>query len=390
MVAICNFAADNKKKPISIPFEVVGSYVVVKLSINNSTPLNLILDSGVRNTIITELTPQDSITINYTQTTTLKGLGNGEELKAFTSSENSMQIGKLNLQNQTVLVLEKDIFNLSKYTGTKINGLLGSDIFQDYVVEVNYSRKRLVFHYPDTYIPSSKYKSIYLSVEGQKMFIQIPVVEPNGSIHEAKMLVDTGAELTAWFRSYGKKSVTIPEKHVRCFIGQGLNGEISGSIGRIPALYISDFLLKEPIVAFPDSSSISDVTLEGERDGTLGSQILNRFNLVFDLKNNLLYLKPSYVNFGRRFSYNIAGIELIQQSHYLRLPEVLMVWKDSPAEKAGIKPGDQLIEVNGRKTFELDINQIRNIFETPARSLYLRLMRNDNDIYVKISMKSGV
>lgn len=387
---INSVAANQKRKSISIPFEVVGSYVVVKLSINYSTPLNLILDSGVRNTIITELTPEDSISINYSEPTTLKGLGNGEELKALSSHSNSIQMGKLNLTKQTILVLEKDIFNLSKYTGMKINGLLGSDIFQNNVVEVNYSRKRIVFHDPETFKPSSKYKSCYLSVEGQKMFIQIPITETNGTTREVKMLVDTGAELTAWFRSHGKNPLSIPEKRVRCFIGQGLNGEISGVIGRIPAMYISDFKLTEPIVAFPDSSSISDLTSEGERDGTLGSQILNRFNLIFDLRNNLLYIKPNYFNFNRKFSYNISGIEIIQQNNFLRLPEVIMVWKDSPAEKAGVKPDDQILEINGKKSFEMDINQIRNILQTQARKLHLRILRGDQEILLKFGMKSGV
>jgi hypothetical protein len=299
-------------------------------------------------------------------------------------------MGKLNLTKQTILVLEKDIFNLSKYTGMKINGLLGSDIFQNNVVEVNYSRKRIVFHDPETFKPSSKYKSCYLSVEGQKMFIQIPITETNGTTREVKMLVDTGAELTAWFRSHGKNPLSIPEKRVRCFIGQGLNGEISGVIGRIPAMYISDFKLTEPIVAFPDSSSISDLTSEGERDGTLGSQILNRFNLIFDLRNNLLYIKPNYFNFNRKFSYNISGIEIIQQNNFLRLPEVIMVWKDSPAEKAGVKPDDQILEINGKKSFEMDINQIRNILQTQARKLHLRILRGDQEILLKFGMKSGV
>lgn len=382
--------AEAKTKPISVPFEVVGSYIVVAMSINNSSPLNLILDSGVRNTIITELMPQDSITINCSVTTTLKGLGNGEELAAYTSSANTVEIGKLHLTEQTVLVLEKDIFNLSKYTGSKINGLLGSDIFQNYVVEVNYSRKRILFYNNKNFVPPAKYKSIYLSTEGQKMFVQIPITEPNGTHRDAKMLVDTGAELSAWLCSYGKKAVSLPEKRVRCYIGQGLNGEISGNIGRIPSLSLGGYAFSNPIVAFPDSSSISEVFHEGERDGTLGSQILNRFNLIFDLGNNQLYLKPNSVNFRKKFTYNISGIELIQQTQFLRIPEVMMVWKDSPAEKAGIKAGDQVMEVNGRKTYEMDINQIREILETPARSLRLTLLRGDEEIYVKLSMKSGV
>ncbi|MEI7676796.1 MAG: aspartyl protease family protein [Bacteroidales bacterium] len=381
--------AERKKKPISIPFEIVGSYVIVKLEINNSNPLNLILDSGVRNTIITELTPDDSISLNYSNSSALKGLGNGSELQALTSYRNSMKIGKMLLEDQTIIVLEKDVFNLSKFTGTKINGLLGSDIFQSHIVEINYDRKRLLFHDPEGFVVPANYTPIYLSIEGQKMFVQIPITEENGTKREAKMLVDTGAELAAWFRSYGSRSIAMPKNKMRGFIGQGLNGEITGFVGRIPEIRLGDAILKSPVVTFPDSISIAEATSEGERDGTLGSQLLNRFNLIFDVQNNLMYLKPNS-NFKKRFSYNIAGIEIFQQNYFLRIPEVMIVSPGSPADSAGVKKGDQIMEINGRKTYEYNINEIRSIFETPARWLRLVLSRNDEEISVKIDMKSKI
>src|SRR5665647_3160470 len=49
------------KKISTLPFEMVGTYMIVKVKINDSQPLNLILDSGVRNIIITELFPEDLI-----------------------------------------------------------------------------------------------------------------------------------------------------------------------------------------------------------------------------------------------------------------------------------------------------------------------------------------
>lgn len=201
------------------------------------------------------------------------------------------------------------------------------------------------------------------------------------------MLVDTGAELAAWFLSYGKKALTIPEKRVRGFIGQGLNGEISGYMGRMASIKLGEKELKNAIVTFPDSVSIDDIATESDRDGTLGSQLLNRFNLIVDTHNNLLYLKPN-ANFKKKFTYNIAGLEMVQQTFFLRMPEVIVVWKNSPAELAGIKVGDQILEVNGRKSYELDINEIRRIFETPARSLHLLLQRDENQISVKLNMRS--
>jgi hypothetical protein len=328
--------------------------------------------------------------LNYSDSTILKGLGKGIQLTALTSAGNTMQIGKLNLDNQTIYVLAEDVFNLSKYTGTRINGLIGSDLFQDYVVEIDYDHQRILFHNPKTFVVPKGFESRYLTIEGQKMYIQIVIKEIDGTSREVKMLVDTGAELAAWFRGYGNTGIKAPEKKIRGLIGQGLNGEIAGYIGKIPEIKLGESTLKLPIVTFPDSASIADVVVESDRDGTIGSQILSRFNIIFDIQNNLFYFKPNS-NFKKNFSYNIAGIELMQQNQYIRIPEVLYVWEKSPAETLNVQKGDVITEVNGRKSFEYSINELRKIFETPSRyPLKLLLLRGEESIYVKIEMKSAI
>ena len=57
-------SAQARNKAIAtIPFEMVGSYIVLKVSVAGSSPLNFILDTGLRNTIITELHDEQSIDI---------------------------------------------------------------------------------------------------------------------------------------------------------------------------------------------------------------------------------------------------------------------------------------------------------------------------------------
>ncbi len=378
------------KKLASVPFEIVGSYVIIKAKINNSSTLNLILDSGVRSTLITELTAEDSISLNYSENIFLKGLGSGTQLRALTSKNNTLKFGKLKLDRQTIYVLEEDIFNLSKHTGTKINGLMGSDFFQGYTVKIDYDNKRITFYESASFTPPKKYTPLPVQIEGQKMFIRIPIVDTSSTSKEVKMLVDTGAELAAWFRAYGEDPVKIPQRSIRGFIGQGLNGEIKGYLGRMPRIQIGKSVLHFPVVTFPDSSSIAEVFTESQRDGTIGSQILCRFNLIFDESNNLIYFKPNS-NFRNNSSYNIAGIELIQQDPILRLSEVLYVWEGSPAEKAGVQKGDRILEINGKKGFDVNINEIKSMFEVSSRrSMKLILLRGDKTINVEVDMNSQI
>ena len=64
-------ALDRPKVLARIPFEMVGTYVVLKVKINENPPLNLLLDSGIGTTIITELTAGDSVLFDRTFKTVL-------------------------------------------------------------------------------------------------------------------------------------------------------------------------------------------------------------------------------------------------------------------------------------------------------------------------------
>ena len=124
------YASDSPKVLARIPFEMVGTYVVLKVKINDNPPLSLLLDSGIGTTLITELTSEDSVVFDKTFKTVLKGLGAGSDMQAWVSGSNTLKISKFKLRDQTIMILEDDIFNLSKHTGTKMNGILGANFFE--------------------------------------------------------------------------------------------------------------------------------------------------------------------------------------------------------------------------------------------------------------------
>jgi len=107
------------------------------------------------------------------------------------------------------------------------------------------------------------------------------------------MLIDTGAELTAWFQTISNKSVKMPEKSVHGRIGEGLSGEITGIFARVPQLCIANFCFFQPIVVFLDSSSMTPALIKSDRDGTIGGQLLKRFNIIIDTHNQNFYFKPN-------------------------------------------------------------------------------------------------
>ncbi|VBB45616.1 EppA_BapA family protein [uncultured Paludibacter sp.] len=380
----------KNKKIASFPFEMLGSYVVVNVKINNSSPLKLILDSGIKNTLITELFEDDNIELNYTDTVEMQGLGDQHELKALRSKENVIKVGKLLLKKSTVYFLPDNIFNLSMILGQKVNGILGSDIFRNYVVDINYGLLKVNIFAPESYEAPSKYEWLPMEVSAQnKMFIYVDVKEENSEDYKrVKVLLDTGAEASAWFQTVRNENrVKIPEKHIYGVIGEGLNGEILGNFSRLKELCIGSYCIPNPIVAFPDSISIMDAVQLAGRDGSVGSQILKRFNMIFDYQNKRFYFVKNHF-FRDPFQYNVSGLELVQDVLFFPVFRISKVWKNSKAEKAGIKPGDIIFEVDNEKTYFKSLSEIKKIFSTPSRRpLKLLIKRDDDFMTVMLDMK---
>lgn len=387
LILTITFVSAKRNKPVAVvPFEMAGSYIVLKASVNGSIPLNFILDTGVRNTIITALYPDDSISITLSEIRDVKGLGYGADIKAYTSYNNSVGIGRLTLENRSLMVLEKDVFNLTRYTGMVINGIIGVDLLRDHVVYINYSQRRVFFYKPENFTVPKGFGEMPMIVEGQKMFIQLSVLETDSARRTIKMLIDTGAQLNAWFQTLTNKAINIPEKSVHGRIGEGLGGEITGFYARVPQICIANFCVKNPVVAFPDSLSIAALVGNTDRDGTIGSQLLCRFNLIIDFTGKKFCFKPNS-NFRNPFIYNIAGVEVALSIDLLPQVEIINVWKNSPGEVAGLRPCDIITRIDNEWLFALNITQVRAFFEKPSRHpLKIIYVRNDKIFETNIDM----
>lgn len=360
--------------------------MIVEVRINGSTTLNMILDSGATATLITELTQEDSLSLQYTSLYEIKGLGTGPGVMAYRSQMNDLKAGSVRLTNQTIFVLKENIFNLSNHVGCKINGILGADFFKNHVVRINYSTQRITLYDSETYQVPKGYEPIAMTIEKNRMYITLPVTGSNWKVHKATLLLDTGAEVTAWFRSFGENHIAIPEKNIYRYIGQGLNGVIEGHLGRINQINMKGYILNAPVVAFPDSTSIAEVVSISDREGIIGGQLLNRFNLIFDYPKKTLWIKPNS-NFKKPFNYNIAGMEISIENRFLALPEVCNVSKNSPADRAGILVGDQIFKLDEINALQTDINEIRLRFMTRSKKpVKLILLRGDTTIYAEMEM----
>jgi hypothetical protein len=102
-LSIQTVVAGNRQSQItSLPFEMVGTYVVVTVHINTSTPLRFILDSGLSNTIDYGSGPADRLSLHFSDKVRIKGLGQAARWNP-RKSGNTLEGGRMPFVNQTIL-----------------------------------------------------------------------------------------------------------------------------------------------------------------------------------------------------------------------------------------------------------------------------------------------
>jgi hypothetical protein len=360
------FLFDNqKKKSVTIKFKSSSNLIIIPVTINESDTLNFILDTGVRYPIITELPFINKLNLNYLMPIEIKGLGEGVELTAYRSGNNTMSINGLTARNQEVQMIIDENFQISHILGMPVHGLIGFNLFKDYIVEIDYINEQITLHKPEYYKYRDRNKDIILPLnfDGNKPFVNTSILTDDSTKVPVKLLVDTGASDALWLSEKSDERIQFPKKHVEAFIGRGLSGDLYGVKGRIDAIWVGPLVLPQPIVSFPNSELIDQLITSNDRNGTIGAEILRRFFVTIDYRNSRLTLRPNH-KLNDEFNYNMSGMEIINPMPGLPIFTVTNIRENSPAFLAGLKENDQILSLNNNSNKTLELNDINLLLQS--------------------------
>lgn len=410
-VAQGNFEIDGDKDSFNLSFQLKNDLVIIPVEING-VELSFLLDTGVDSSVLFSLDERDSIEVRNTEIISVRGLGDGEPVEGLKSSGNTIRIGKATNNNFTIYIIyDQDIY-LSSRLGIPIHGILGYDLFKDFVIELNYSKKRLKVRTIDSFKEKKcrKCQIFPIVFYRNKPYIKAEVRIEGGNLIPVNLLVDSGSGDALWIFPDMEKGLKVPEKSFKDFLGYGMGGSVYGSRSRVDQLKLGDFDLKSVTASFPDSSYLNNLNTYKDRNGSLGAQVLKRFNLIFQYSNNKISFKPNK-EYGKPFEYDMSGVVVAHDGFTLvrgvaHMPQVtsredsntgeivfsnrlqvdffmepqfriVEIRPGSPAEEAGLLTGDLLRRVNGRPASKLDLAEIAEIFSSgEGEKIKLRIERN--------------
>ncbi len=377
---VLGFALEEGRNKVKIPIEINNNLVIIPVVVNGQLPLKFILDTGVRTAILTEKIFSDILNLTYTRKYTVGGPGGQKFVQAYVTNNVSLDLPPgVHGEGHALLVLEEDYLELRNYLGADVQGILGYELFSRFIVTIDYERKELILTRPSKFKPKRKYQKINITVEDTKPYFITTVGITDSAKVRAKLLIDSGASHGLILEPDSNDTIRVPKTHVKSIIGRGLGGVITGKIGRIASINFGKYNVKQVIANFPDPNSYMD-TLKNNRmvrrNGAIGGEILSRFKVTFDFPREALYLKKNAA-FKKKFYYNMSGLTLKAKGSRLQNFEITDVREKSPAEMAGIQPGDIVETINGIPASSLDLNQMNAFFNLrPGKRITLEVFRD--------------
>ena len=301
------FLFENSRKQQHTRFELVNNLILISIEVNGY-PLKFLLDSGVNKTILFKNSNVENLHFAIDSEMSVNGLGEGRQVKAYLSTGNYLELQHLKARNHSLLLIDETNFDFVKRMGTQIDGIIGYDLFKNYLVTINYKSERIKFS-------SSKWaKKRCKSCEvlpilfyNNKPYINLSLALKNEET-SGYFLIDTGSSDALWlFENEGNIQPKPP--FFDDFLGSGINGDIFGKRGKVAHVKIGTTQMNRVKVAYPNKGSFQGVRLLEDRLGSVGGELLKRFKLTLDFKNRKVYFKKkSQIN--APFYYNMSGLEL--------------------------------------------------------------------------------
>ena len=420
------FVIQNKKGVDKVKFRLINNLIIIPVEVNGVT-LSFLLDTGVSKPIIFNfLNVSDTLKIKDTETIYLRGLGGGESVEALKSRNNIFKIGDAIKLSQDLYAVYNVNLNLAPKLGFPVHGIIGFDLFEDLIVEINYAMQTIVMTEPNRFEDKPCKSCQYFGLEfyNKKPYIRAEV-EMNQITIPVKLLIDSGSSDALWLFENDSLGLKPSRGFFIDFLGHGLNGSIYGKRSKVDQFSLKSFRLKYVNVSYPNREYIHFAQKIENRNGSLGGNILKRFNVIFHYKKRLLTLKKNKL-FNEKFSYNKSGIELshagtrlvkevdnsrpkdskglssyeaqntlviktsVKYKLELRPAFVIVELRaNSPAEIAGLQKGDMLLSINGKDTKQFSLQQITQMFYGDnEKKIKLKVDRDGRELTFSFLLKA--
>jgi hypothetical protein len=371
-----NVRFENRRTSVTVSFEG-ENLIILLVRVNNSAPLKFLFDTGAGGSALNTL---EANKLNLKKADDVDATGVGGSVQGYLAKGISLSIAGVKVLNQRIIVLPLD-FPCELHD---IAGIIGYDFINEFVTEIDYEAKTLSFSDPLTYRYTGRGDLLPLVMNENTPRLRARVQLSGAPPIEGLFEIDTGSDSALTINSpFIKKHGLLSLLGAKAdSVHRGVGGEAKSVDARLLSIEIGRYVITDPLVTFSKASEGSHAT--EDNDGPLGNEILRRFRVVIDYSRRRLMLEPNS-HVSDPIEADMSGLEFDPDD--CGLCKVMKVAEDSPAAEAGIKPGDEIVAINGRPNAELTSWQIEKLLQRNGAEPSLTLNRAGKTLVVKIKLR---
>jgi predicted metalloprotease with PDZ domain len=177
--------------------------------------------------------------------------------------------------------------------------------------------------------------------------------------------VDTGARSSLLLYGSFCQQNNLQEKYaaeLEGVTGWGIGGPVRSLLARAKELQIGDVVVRDLVIRL--SAQQTGRTTSSAMAGLIGPDVLSQFDVTFDYSRTRIIFEKNK-SYGRRDSYDRAGIWMGQDKDGKHFT-VVDVIAGGPGADAGVKPGDQILAIDGKSTANLILPDVRETIRRQA------------------------
>lgn len=365
---------------IRIPFEMYRGDIRIMGEINGRE-VRMLIDNGfLWDPILFFGSPGvDSLNLNIDGTAEVSGSGDGDAVASTTASGITISFPGVEFYDQTAIITPYSSGVAKMWHGAE--GQVSATFLKHFVVDVNYDEMIITLIEPEKF----EYSGIGIEVPMKHLFsnswsIPAEIEMTDGRIVELDLAMDLGYGDALQLAEGYEHELTVPSNAIEASLGFGIQGETRGFMSRVKSVKIGSYGFDNVITAFVPEKYCDHIFHEA----TIGLGMLQRFNFIYDYPSHRMFLEPNK-NFGEPFEYNMSGMVIRRGDGAFM--QIITLYPDSPADKAGLDIGDKITRINDRPSVDYDIWELIPLMRQEGAAVKLTVLKDGKEKDISITLK---
>lgn len=361
----------------TLPFEIARHHVVIHAEINGKT-MPYVLDTRTRDMYLYQWAI-DSLDLDMKPKD--KYEGGRDSLIIGKARPGRLYVANTHFDPGQIWCYQNTpYFN---YLGKKVAGMIGSSLFDKFVVHFDFDKDTLSLYDPKTFTPGKDMKMVPLKKRRGGVLARMTFKFPDGQVEKYHVMLSTGTDKTVMGKyKIGKRHGYFKRGYPR---HRDVGMELPGHFFKASKSYqtkmgfLGDIFTNVPVTISHEEKTFAQQYWFDHM--MVGTDFLSKYNITFDYNKRKAYFQEN-THFSTTFSKNKSGLifrKSFQDDQYI----VHYVMPNAPAREAGVQKGDVLVSIYKEPANNFTLEEIERLLMENYNKVELHLKR-DGVIYRKL------